>query len=112
MTCHSRKTPDNIEGVEDVVHQVAQMLKHNRRWLSRAERLLADDLIDYLAFKISRVPGGTTPRQVRLASRPADNLLNGFQVDDVFHVVRCLQCYPTHSSSPDSWLGDLFVYLS
>ena len=34
-------------GYEDV----RDVLARNRRWLTRTERLLADDVMDYLAFK-------------------------------------------------------------
>jgi hypothetical protein len=43
--------------------QIVQVLRRNRRWFSRAERVMLDDLTDYLLFKASRVKNQVPCRQ-------------------------------------------------
>jgi hypothetical protein len=45
---------------------IRAVLSRNRRWLTRPERLLVDDLIDYLAFKMRHVRFNEAQCQAKL----------------------------------------------
>jgi len=44
---------------------IRHILRQNRRWLTRAERQLLDDLVDYLSFKSHQSPATSAAPQVR-----------------------------------------------
>lgn len=50
--------------------QIVQVLRRNRRWFTRAEKILLDDLTDYLLFKSSRVRMPVAPRQGTFSIEP------------------------------------------
>lgn len=45
---------------------IVRLLRKQRRWFSRAERVLVDQVTEYLEFKLSRIPEASATRQADL----------------------------------------------
>ena len=58
--------------------EVIELLRRQSRWLSRAERVVAANLSDYLEYKLVTAPGRMTYRK-SIDAPPADSLAGGYR---------------------------------